>query len=303
MNRFFPARRSLPLRTLAALTIALGAALGVGACTAAGPGSCGDSFCRPGESESCTSCAVDCGSCAGCGDGTCAAALGESCASCLTDCGMCPDTCGNGTCDGAELCSTCPADCMPCPTGCTTTSCTSGCCDGDSCVSGASTGACGSGGRACMACGPGFLCTGGACVVDPASRWNVFVDEFTVEATYFTGVTWDTGSLPGSLPDPYVGIAVGTSGPYRYTPEPTATNTLTVPYSGAALLTDIRADALVALALEGWDDDGIGDDPFGACSRPVPPTAFSETVQSTTCPRDAAASQSGFTVRWHLERF
>lgn len=76
----------------------------------------------------------------------------------------------------------------------------------------------------------------------------------------------------------------------------TRTDTLTAPYSGPPVLTNLRADSLLLLAFEAWDDDG-------ACSRPVPSAAFTEAVQTTTCPRDPAASQSGFSVEWHLERF
>lgn len=151
-----------------------------------------------------------------------------------------------------------------------------------------------------MVCDPSFLCASGACTVDPASRWSLFVDRITVQSTYYTGVAWDLG---GGLPEPYVGVAVGTSGPYSYTPEPTGTDTLTAPYSGPAVLTNLRADSLLLLAFEAWDDDGVGDDDVGACSRPVPSAAFTEAVQTTTCPRDPAASQSGFSVEWHLERF
>ena len=44
-----------------------------------------------------------------CGDGTCDA--NESCTDCALDCGTC---CGNGTCDANELCGTCADDCGVC---------------------------------------------------------------------------------------------------------------------------------------------------------------------------------------------
>src|SRR5512132_2513967 len=46
---------------------------------------CGDNVC--GAGESCSSCAPDCGDCAGCGDGSCG--NGETCGSCPQDCGTC----------------------------------------------------------------------------------------------------------------------------------------------------------------------------------------------------------------------
>ncbi|HEX2880418.1 MAG TPA: hypothetical protein VHO25_12875, partial [Polyangiaceae bacterium] len=46
-----------------------------------------------------------------CGDGACNGT--ETCSSCAADCGACA-TCGNGVCGGGETCSTCQADCGPC---------------------------------------------------------------------------------------------------------------------------------------------------------------------------------------------
>src|SRR5688572_2903217 len=60
--------------------------------------SCGDGTCNP--NESCTTCEVDCGLCAGCGDASCDAAGGETCANCVVDCGVC-ESCGDGLCDAA----------------------------------------------------------------------------------------------------------------------------------------------------------------------------------------------------------
>src|SRR5689334_10042484 len=97
-------------RLLAALAV-LGAAIGLGPAGGCGrtdvsepalresTDDCGNQVCAP--DENCTSCAPDCGVCAGCGDGTCAS--GETCGSCDIDCGAC-DTCGNGACDGGETC-------------------------------------------------------------------------------------------------------------------------------------------------------------------------------------------------------
>ena len=47
-----------------------------------------------------------------CGDTLCDAS--ESCSSCAQDCGSCPPLCGNGVCDGAETCASCAGDCGTC---------------------------------------------------------------------------------------------------------------------------------------------------------------------------------------------
>lgn len=52
-----------------------------------------------------------------CGNGSCD--YSESCSSCAKDCGVCP-FCGDGVCDGWESCSQCASDCGCCEgdTGC-----------------------------------------------------------------------------------------------------------------------------------------------------------------------------------------
>ncbi|MBZ0115566.1 MAG: hypothetical protein K8H88_01130, partial [Sandaracinaceae bacterium] len=79
-----------------------------------GVGECGDGRCD--STESCGSCAADCGACAPvCGNGTCES--GESCSSCAADCGSCGPVCGNGTCEDGETCSSCADDCGACGGG------------------------------------------------------------------------------------------------------------------------------------------------------------------------------------------
>jgi hypothetical protein len=70
---------------------------------------CGNGSCS--STESCSSCAEDCGACAVCGDHTCNG--GESCSTCPGDCGACI-VCGDGICNGSETCGTCPGDCGQC---------------------------------------------------------------------------------------------------------------------------------------------------------------------------------------------
>ena len=79
---------------------------------------CGDAVCSP--SETCSSCASDCGSCPPppvvCGDAVCSSS--ETCSSCALDCGACPPPpvlCGDAVCSSTETCSTCALDCGACP--------------------------------------------------------------------------------------------------------------------------------------------------------------------------------------------
>lgn len=108
--------------------------MGTQSCNSAGSGysscecppdpRCGDGRCD--MTETCSSCAGDCGMCsARCGDGTCNGT--ENCMSCAGDCGMCSmPRCGDGTCNGSETCTSCSDDCGACPPRCG-----DGMCNGD----------------------------------------------------------------------------------------------------------------------------------------------------------------------------
>jgi len=86
------------------------------------PPACGNGKCDNGET--CTTCALDCGTCAGCGDGKCDMSTGESCYNCPQDCGVCMATCGDGKCEmPQENCQNCAVDCGVCP-GCGDHTCT-----------------------------------------------------------------------------------------------------------------------------------------------------------------------------------
>lgn len=50
--------------------------------------------------------------CSSCGDGRCYGT--ESCSTCATDCGACGPECGNGVCEAGESCGSC-SDCGACP--------------------------------------------------------------------------------------------------------------------------------------------------------------------------------------------
>jgi beta-glucanase (GH16 family) len=78
---------------------------------------CGDANCN--GTETCSSCAADCGQCPAvvvCGDASCGGT--ETCNTCAADCGQCPPAppaCGDETCNGTETCSSCGSDCGACP--------------------------------------------------------------------------------------------------------------------------------------------------------------------------------------------
>ena len=128
--------------------------------------SCGDLACN--GSETCATCAGDCGACnvAYCGNGACDG--DEFCGTCAGDCGACPgEGCGDDACAGDETCRNCPGDCGACPTAvcgdgacaATTESCAS--CDADC---GACPVLCGG-----VVCKAGLDCVDGHCQAPCAS--------------------------------------------------------------------------------------------------------------------------------------
>ena len=136
---------------------------------------CGDRTCDRATGESCSTCPVDCGTCAGCGDGVCNASAGESCAACPGDCGPCGGDagmrfCGDGVCSLSESCSTCAADCGACPSFCgdgvsaLSESCSTCIADCGACPPFCGDGTCGAG-ENCSGC-PGDC---GVCPCSPSS--------------------------------------------------------------------------------------------------------------------------------------
>ena len=76
---------------------------------------CGDTQCN--GTETCETCAGDCGVCPAipvCGDNACNGT--ETCNSCSSDCGVCPaiPVCGDNACNGNETCADCSRDCGVC---------------------------------------------------------------------------------------------------------------------------------------------------------------------------------------------
>jgi hypothetical protein len=110
------------------------------------------------------------------------------------DCAASSKTCGaSGICEGV--------------TGCGPSNCSTGCCAGGACEQNPSKTACGTNGAACVSCPQSYhQCTGGKCVVDPDSDWQVIA----VSATISQAKVWDPWLIGNSeLPDPYFGIDIG----------------------------------------------------------------------------------------------
>jgi len=76
-------------------------------------------------------------------------------------------------------------------------------------------------------------------------------------------------------------------------------------FTRRAAAMNVRADTLTTyLDVSILDEDVTDYDFIGACIVTTQvPLAFSGSVVTTTCPVSAATRNSGFTVRWHLERF
>jgi hypothetical protein len=136
-----------------------------------------------------------------CGDGFCA--WTETCSTCAADCGVCP-YCGDGTCDATEACSTCAADCGGCP-GCTATLCAAGdlgCCPGalpgawNSVYSRCDCGGC----AVSTDCAAAEVCAAGSC----ESAWGRTYRITAVSGAYScAALDWD-----GSAVDPFVTVIV-----------------------------------------------------------------------------------------------
>ena len=152
-----------------------------------------------------------------------------------------------------------------------------------------------------MVCSPAFTCSGGACVVDPASRWNVVLEQLMVNPQTTAGDAWDA---LGGAPDPFIEIRVGsdTATPSR---SGSGSDTFTVNFGSGATASNVRADAIKAyIDFTAWDEDATSNDVIGRCYyRDLADAAFGGATQTLNCNRDVASGQAGFTLTWHLERF
>lgn len=118
--------------------------------------------------------------------------------------------------------------------------------------------------------------------------------------TYYTGEAWDG---LGGAPDPIIRVYVvsdTTTPSVQNGPDDVFTST----YDGTPVMTNVRAsDMLTLLEFAVYDEDVTDSDFVGACLGLVDDFAFSGSSQTVECPVDAASMNSGFTLRWHVERF
>lgn len=149
-------------------------------------------------------------------------------------------------------------------------------------------------------CGSGLTCVGGACVVDPGSRWNLVLDRLTVSTTHHSGAAWDAF---GGAADPVVDVRIGSSSAAaRRQNGPDDVHTIT--YSGTPIATDVRASDLLAhLDFAVSDEDVTDYEAIGRCRVVVPEAAFTGLPQTVSCGVDPSTNNSGFELVWHLEPF
>jgi hypothetical protein len=145
-----------------------------------------------------------------------------------------------------------------------------------------------------------------ACVIDPASRWNVVLEDLSVPALGCAGIGWDsTFSATPNEADPAVSISVGSDAPVM---SGSGTDTSYVTWDGTATVTNVRADALQAyLSFRVDDVDVSSNDVIGDCFVPSAQVtaAFDSASQTSNCPANCtSASVAGWgPLHWHLERY
>ncbi len=184
------------------------------------------------------------------------------------------------------------------PSSCDALSCP-GCCSGSTCLSGDSASACGTGGSACVDCGATRMCSAGACVLDPASRWDVVVVDVTLPTLDSAGVAWDG---LGGAPDPFVEVRAGSD-----TATPGYTSTRNDVFSATydeTVLTNQRADTLqTRLRFDVYDEDVSAHDWVGACAYDgLPDEVFGGPTETLDCPADASAMAAGFDLHFRVVR-
>jgi hypothetical protein len=242
---------------------------------------CLDAQCQ----SECSTDATRCGGClslncspadAACGFTTCRAE-GQACSA---DGDCCGGSCTGGMCGEAP--STCARTC-------------GGCCDSaDRCQAGTDAASCGEGGARCAPCGSHHTCTasgsGGACHVDPASRWGILITSGTIPATNSGGGSWDP--LNG-LPDPYVTVVVDTSNGSTSRRDDNLS-----PVWNETVLSGLSASDILThnAEFELFDYDfPIGDDTIGFCGMVIPESAFDGAEHDAgTC------DTAGLSIRFQL---
>ena len=188
-------------------------------------GCCLDDECQDGDTdEACGTGAETCETCSGaafCEDGECVAPCSETCDGCCDADGNCKEGNSSASCgSNGVMCQSCVEGEECRGGGCVEVDCQAtckGCCADGACKPGTEGMACGRDGDACQSCAGGFGCderaTGGVCVLQDDSRWDVVVvrgkvpNQRKVDGTFGgkSDEQWDDLSKP----DVFVEVANG----------------------------------------------------------------------------------------------
>lgn len=260
--------------------------------SACGVAGLGCYICPTGAECTGGTCTVPCGpdTCDGCCSPTDGCLSGDEIGACGTG-GMACFDCGDGECSSGQcIGAACAVEC-------------DGCCDGDTCIAVVADKACGKDGGACVVCRDGTDCTGGACIVDPESRWNLVLVNGEIPATTYNDESWDGF---GGAPDPYLDLTLTLADDSQIHYVTAFVDDTLVPAWNETVLTSQPASVLLAeqgseFTLDLYDDDVSYDDLIGSCFM----TGFSNdafgAIVTVTCPANPATMNSGWLLRFRLE--
>lgn len=280
-------------------------------------GCCQNGDCKDGtEKSACGSEGEQCASCQG--QSKCLAeSLGGSCQTCngcwegnVCESGTSDSACGNGgesctSCGSQETCDsgTCVEKAQDCSATC------DGCCTGGSCRAGTSDTACGADGDYCRSCQTGFTCetsgSGGACSLDPDSRWDIVAVKADVEDRTPNGVYWDPG-INAHPPEPYVEVSVDT-GTQTKTVKTDYPKDDYTPYWSETTVVNVRAEAIMSsttYTVMDYDPAYRGSDDriVGSCDASFRESDFDQSTWTTefNCDNHPDGS-SPTTIEFRLE--
>lgn len=116
---------------------------------------------------------------------------------------------------------------------------------------------------------------------------------------HHSGAAWDAF---GGAPDPIVNVYVG-SETNRVAVFNGPDDTFRITFTNARVGGLRASDLLSYLSFAVFDEDVSDYEFIGRCfSRPLDSSVWAGGTQIFNCPREPATGQSGFTLRWRLER-
>lgn len=284
-------------------------------------GCCKDDECiTEGTDEACGTGGETCETCSGesfCEEGECVAPCSERCDGCCDDEGNCHEGGSKDRCGTAgEACQTC-GEGEECRGSCVETDCEvscSGCCVDGECKDGTADEACGRDGNACQSCAESFGCeqraTGGACVLQKDSKWNLVVVRGKVPETRKTektfGGTKDEKWDELSKPDVYLKV---TNDSASQSAETSVAKDSLEPSWEETVLEGVQAGDLTdspKTTLELVDDDFVDNDHIATCDIQFKAKfdlgQFDGTAQEFTCKHTHAGEEITPKVWLQLER-